>query len=131
MSELKIVGHPEIHAIVVPEDAQNLSVDYYPDAVLVHYDSASEGGTYLDFAFDGTAWDGVRGLADGTVEFANADGSFSSFKAIGQDDMPVNPDDYDVAGEPTIYDASTIVAPFVPLTLDLGVLSVGHDLLMA
>ena len=81
--------------LTVPDDAHDISIEKDATAALVYFQSA-EGTAYLTFNCATHAWDGVLGLPDGSVEFAAADGSFSAYRAIGADDMPVNPSDYDI-----------------------------------
>ncbi len=93
------------NSLVVPDDAHDISVEKDATQALVYFQS-SEGTAYLTLDYATHTWDGVLGLPDGSVEFASLDGSFSAFRAIGLDDQPVNPADYDVVDPSPSIDAS-------------------------
>lgn len=134
MSQFVFAGHSEIPSVPIPQGAHDILTSVDDVAATITYETP-QGAADLVFFFDdpGRGWDGEFMTINGVAEFANPDGTFGSDGAYyqeerGESDTPVNETDLLF---PDFSSAVTAAPPFVPVALDLGVLSVGDDLLTA
>ncbi len=135
MTELHFSGHPEIAALFVPDNATQLDASVADDGSAAVQYFTPDGEANLDW-FPASDWaagscGGMFETTSGMMEYIMSDGTIVTDGAYSAEDATGQ--EPDVPEDIPQPDFSTLVAPppFIPLTLDLGVLAVGHDLIEA